>query len=133
MWALIGICLVAGIVFGTVKLGERYEGEGKSDYELMEEESGGTHGFPLTTSASKIRFVGLYCLYMAQSKDQLRNCRHRSARDIYNSNGNEFAWLYADGVIAYCASNAGPFCGSDNRRVVRERIDAFAKKQPQAG
>jgi len=121
---LIGACLLAGIVFGSVKLVERYEGEGKSPYELMEGEAKGEHGFPLRTPASRIRFVGLYCLYMAQSRDQLRRCDRRSASDVYNSNGDEFARLYADGVISYCAGNAGPFCGPVNRRVVRERIEA---------
>lgn len=124
IWALIGICLLAGIVVGSVKLFERYESDGRSPYELMEGESEGKHGFPLTTRASRIRFVTLYCLYMAQSRDQLRRCDRRSPRDVYNSNGDEFAWLYADGVISYCAGNAGPFCGPANRRVVRERIEA---------
>jgi hypothetical protein len=127
---LIGVCLMGGVVFGSVKLFEQHENDGKSAYELEQEELKGKHGFPLTTRASKIRFVGLYCLYTAQSKDQLRSCDHRSARDVYNSTGNEFAWLYAGEVITYCASNAGPFCGSENRRVVRKRIDALARNRP---
>jgi hypothetical protein len=93
-----GICLLAVVVFGSVKVFEHYEGDGRSPYEKLEDEfeqerAEGKDTFPLTTPASRERFVALYCLYMARSEDQLRRCARRPARDVYRSNGNEYAWL----------------------------------------
>lgn len=113
----LGICLFAVVVFGSIKVFEHYEGDGRSPYEKHEDEfeqerAEGKDTFPLTTRASRERFVALYCLYMARSKDQLRRCGRRPARDVYRSNGNEYAWLFASEVIAYCdrRGSAGRFC-----------------------
>ena len=114
---LFGLCLLAVVVFGSVKLFESHESDGRSDYEkgedeFAQEQAEGKDTFPLTTPASRERFVALYCLYMARSEEQLRRCVHRPARDVYRSNGNEYAWLFADEDIDYCdrRSSAGHFC-----------------------
>jgi len=114
---VLGICLLAVVVFGSIKVFDHYEGDGRSPYEKLEDEfeqerAEGKDTFPLTTPASRERFVALYCLYMARSEDQLRRCARRPARDIYRSNGNEYAWLFASEVIAYCdrRGSAGRFC-----------------------
>jgi hypothetical protein len=113
----LGIFLLAVVVFGSIKVFEHYEGDGRSPYEKHEDEfeqerAEGKDMFPLTTPASRQRFVALYCLYMARSKDQLRRCAGRPARDVYRSNGNEYAWLFASEAIAYCdrRGSAGRFC-----------------------
>ena len=113
---LVGVFLLAAVAFGSVTVIEHY-GDGRSPSEKVEDEieqerAEGKDTFPLTTPASKLRFVALYCLYTARSKDQLRHCIHRSARDVYRSNRNEYAWLFASEVIDYCESggSAGPFC-----------------------
>lgn len=114
---LFGLCLFAVVVFGSIEIIERYEADGRSPYEKQEDEfeqerAEGKDTFPLTTPASRARFVALYCLYMARSKDQLRRCARRPARNVYRSNGNEYAWLFAREVIAYCdrRGSAGRFC-----------------------
>jgi hypothetical protein len=114
---LLGVCLVAAVVFGSVKVFEHYGGDSgsaseKLEDELAQERAEGKDTFPLTTAASRDRFVALYCLYMARSKDQLRHCNRRPARDVYRSNGNEYAWLFAREAIEYCepGGSAGPFC-----------------------
>ncbi len=114
---LFGLCLIAVVVFGSVKLFESHEGDGRSDYEkgedeFRQEQAEGKDAFPLTTPASRERFVALYCLYLARSEGQLRRCSHRPARDVYRSNSNEYAWLFADEDIDYCdrRSSAGRFC-----------------------
>jgi hypothetical protein len=113
----LGVCLFVVVVFASVKVFEHYEGDGQSPYETLEDEleqerSEGKDTFPLTTPASRQRFVALYCLYMARSEGQLQRCARRPARDVYRSNGNEYAWLFASEVIAYCdrRSSAGRFC-----------------------
>ena len=115
--ALLALCLLAVAVFGSVKVIEHHEADGRSPYEKMEEElehdrAEGQDTFPLTTPASRKRFVARYCLYMARSEAQLRRCARRPARDVYRSSGNEYAWLFADEVIDYCdrRGSAGRFC-----------------------
>lgn len=110
---LLGVCLLAAAAFGSVKVIEHY-GDGRSPNEKLEDEfeqerAEGKDTFPLTTPTSRLRFVALYCLYTARSKEQLRRCSHRPARDVYRSSGDEYAWLFASEVIDYCES-AGPFC-----------------------
>jgi hypothetical protein len=114
---LLGLCLLSIVVFGSIKVFEHYEGAGRSPYEKLEDEfeqerAEGKDTFPLTTPASRKRFVALYCLYMARTEDQLRSCVRRPARDVYRSNGNEYAWLFAIEAIAYCdrRGSAGRFC-----------------------
>lgn len=109
------------VVFGGFKGFEHYSRDGRSPYEKLEgkleqERAEGKDTFPLTTTVSRERFVALYCLYMAGSKDQLRRCDRRSARDVYRSNGNEYAWLFASEVITYCdrGGSAGRFCDPAN-------------------
>jgi hypothetical protein len=126
---LLGLCLLAVVVFGSAKLFEGHEGDGRSDYEKGEDEfaqerAQGKDTFPLTTPASRERFVALYCLYMARSEGQLRRCSHRSARDVYRSDNNEYAWLFADEDIDYCdrRSSAGRFCDPTNVNGPIERI-----------
>ncbi|HEY0390091.1 MAG TPA: hypothetical protein VGC63_00095 [Solirubrobacterales bacterium] len=113
----LGICVLSAVAFGSVKIFDHYEGDGRSDYEkgqdeFEQERAEGVDTFPLTTLASRKRFVALYCLYMATSKDQLRRCDRRPARDVYRSDGNEYAWLFASEVITYCdrRGSAGRFC-----------------------
>ncbi len=127
---LLGLCLLAVAIFGSVKVIDHYEAEGRSPYEKLEDEleqerAEGKDTFPLTTPASRERFVALYCLYMARSEDQLRRCARRPARDVYRSNGNEYAWLFASEVIAYCdrRGSAGRFCDPAN---VKDPIDRIA-------
>jgi hypothetical protein len=129
---LLGLCLIAVVVVGSVKLFESHEGDGRSDYEKGEDEfqqerAEGKDTFPLTTLASRERFVALYCLYMARSEDQLRRCSHRSARDVYRSDNNEYAWLFADEVIDYCdrRSSAGRFCDPANVNGPIQRLEAL--------
>jgi hypothetical protein len=126
---LLGLCLLAGVVFASIKVIAHYEGDGRSAYEKHEDEfeqkrAEGKDTFPLTTPASRNRFVALYCLYMARSKDQLRRCVRRPARDVYRSNGNEYAWLFALEVIAYCdrRGSAGRFCDPAATKAPIERI-----------
>jgi hypothetical protein len=114
---LLGICVLALVVFGGVKAFEHYQDDGRSAYEKQEDEfeqarAEGKDTFPLTTPASQERFVARYCLYMARSEDQLRRCALRSARDLYRSNGNEYAWLFAVEAIDYCdrRGSGGRFC-----------------------
>lgn len=114
---LLGFCLLAAIVFGSIEVLQRYEADGRSPYEKLEDEfederAEGKDTFPLTTPASRERFVARYCLYMARSESQLRSCSRRPARDVYRSNDNEYAWLFADEVIDYCdrRGSAGRFC-----------------------
>jgi len=113
---LLGFCLLAVVVFGSVKVFNYYERDGRSPYEKLVDESEqeraeGKDTFPLTTPASRDRFVALYCLYMARSQDQLRRCNRRPPREVYRSKGNEFAWLFASEVIDYCqGGSAGRFC-----------------------
>jgi hypothetical protein len=118
---LLGLCLVVAVVIGSVKYFENYEADGRSDYEKLEdrleqERAEGVDTFPLTTPASRHRFVALYCLYMARSKDQLRRCYRRPAREVYRSQHNEYAWLFADEAIGYCdrRGSAGRFCDPAN-------------------
>jgi hypothetical protein len=127
----LGLVLFAVIVFGSVKLFDYYERDGRSPYEKWEDESeqdraGGEDTFPLTTPASKDRFVALYCLYMARSRDQLRRCSHRPPRAVYRSKDDEFAWLFASEVIDYCEGGgpAGRFCDSAD---VNGPIDRIAR------
>jgi hypothetical protein len=126
---LLGLCLLAVAVFGSVKFIERYEADGRSpneklEAELDEERAEGKDTFPLTTPASRKRFVARYCLYMARSKEQLRRCVRRPARDVYRSNGNEYAWLFADEAIDYCdrRGSAGRFCKSADSRDPIDRV-----------
>lgn len=114
---LLGLGLPAAIVFGSVEVFDYYERDGRSPYEKFEDESEqdqaeGTDTFPLTTPASRDRFVALYCLYTARSQDQLRRCSRRPPREVYRSKGDEFAWLFASEVIDYCEGGgpAGRFC-----------------------
>lgn len=127
---LLGLCLLAVVVFGSIKVIENYEGDGRSPYEKHEDEfeqarAEGKDTFPLTTPASRDRFVALYCLYMARSEDQLRRCARRPARDVYRSNGNEYAWLFAREVIGYCdrRGSAGRFCDPAD---IKDPIDRIA-------
>jgi hypothetical protein len=129
---LLGLCLVAVVVFGSVKLFESHEGDGRSDYEKGEDEfrqerAEGKDTFPLRTPASRERFVALYCLYMARSKDQLRRCARRPVRDVYRSDNNEYAWLFADEDIDYCdrRSSAGRFCDPANVKAPIHRIETL--------
>jgi len=129
---LVGICVLAVVVFGSIKVFDRYEQDGRSPYEKWDDEfeqekAEGKDTFPLTTLASRERFVALYCLYMARSKDQLRRCDHRPARDVYRSNNNEYAWLFASEVIGYCdrRSSAGRFCDPANVKGPIRRIEAL--------
>jgi hypothetical protein len=109
---LLGLVLLGAVIFGSVKVFDYYERDGRSPYEKWEDESAqdraeGEDTFPLRTPASRSRFVALYCLYMVRSKDQQRRCTRRSP-----SKGNEFAWLFASEVIDYCEGGgpAGHFC-----------------------
>jgi hypothetical protein len=127
---LLGLSLLALVVFGSIKLSEHYESAGRSPYEKQEDEfeqarAEGKDTFPLTTPASRARFVALYCLYMAKSEDQLRRCARRPARDVYRSNGNEYAWLFASEVIGYCdrRGSAGRFC---DPAAIKSPIDRIA-------
>ncbi len=127
---LLGLGLLAIVVFGSIQVFERYEDEGRSPYEKVEDElnqgrAEGKDTFPLTTPASRDRFVALYCLYMARSEDQLRRCARRPARDVYRSNGNEYAWLFASEVIGYCdrRGSAGRFCDPAD---IKDPIDRIA-------
>ena len=120
------------VAFGSVKVFEYYNRDGRSPYEKGEDEfeqerAEGKDTFPLTTPASRERFVALYCLYMARSKGQLRRCSRRPARDVYRSNGNEYAWLFASEVIGYCdcRSAAGRFCDPANVKGPIHRIKAL--------
>jgi hypothetical protein len=126
---LFGLCLIAVVVFGSIELFESHEGDGRSDYEKGEDEfeqelAEGKDTFPLTTPASRERFVALYCLYMARSEDQLRRCSRRPARDVYRSNNNGYAWMFADEDIDYCdhRSSAGRFCDPANVKAPIHRI-----------
>jgi hypothetical protein len=128
---LLGLCLLAIVVFGSVKVFEHYEGEERSPFEKLEDEfeqkrAEGKDTFPLTTSASRELFVARYCLYMARSEDQLRRCARRPARDVYRSNGNEYAWLFAREVIDYCdrRGSAGRFCAP---AITKDPIDRIAR------
>jgi len=114
---VLAVCLLAVLVFGAVKAFDDYNSDGRSPYEKLEDEfeqerSEGKDTFPLQTPASQRRFVALYCLYMARSEDQLRRCAQRPAREVYRSNGNEYAWLFASEAIGYCVRGgaAGRFC-----------------------
>jgi hypothetical protein len=114
---LLGLGLLAAVVFGSIKAFDHYERDGRSPYEKLDDEfeqerAEGKDTFPLTTPASQDRFVALYCLYMAKSENQLRHCNRRPARDVYGSNNNEYAWLFASEVIEYCdrRGSAGRFC-----------------------
>jgi hypothetical protein len=114
---LVGLCLLAAVVLSSIKVLEHYEEDGRSPYEKHQDEfeqgrAEGRDTFPLTTPASRERFVARYCLYMARSEDQLRRCARRPARDVYRSNGNEYAWLFASEVIDNCdrRGSAGRFC-----------------------
>jgi hypothetical protein len=131
---LLGLCLFAAVVFGSAKVFDHYEGEGdgRSDYEkgedeFQQEKAEGKDTFPLTTPASRERFVALYCLYMARSEDQLRRCSRRPARDVYRSDNNEYAWLFADEDINYCdrRSSAGRFCDPANVKAPVHRIEVL--------
>jgi hypothetical protein len=131
----LGICLLAVVVFGSIKVFDHYEGDGRSPYEKLEDEAEqeraeGKDTFPLPTPASRERFVALYCLYMARSEDQLRRCSRRPARDVYRSNDNEYAWLFASEVIAYCdrRSSAGRFCDPANVKAPIQRIEALVDR-----
>jgi hypothetical protein len=113
----LGVCLLAVVVFGSIKVFQHYNRDGRSPYEKLDDEfeqerAEGKDTFPLTTPASKERFVALYCLYMARSEDQLRRCDRRPARDVYRLNDNEYAWLFASEVTEYCDrhGSAGRFC-----------------------
>ena len=126
---LLGLGLLAVVVFGSIKVLEHYEGDGRSPYEKYEDkfEQGRAEGkdtFPLTTPASRDRFVALYCLYMAESEEQLRRCARRPARDVYRSNRNEYAWLFASEVIGYCdrRGSAGRFCDPTDSKGPIDRI-----------
>jgi hypothetical protein len=127
--ALVGLCLLAAVVFGSIEVLQHYESDGRSPYEkleddLEEERAEGKDTFPLTTPASRERFVARYCLYMARSVDQLLRCSRRPARDIYRSNGNEYAWLFARKVIGYCdrRGSAGRFCDPADLKDPNHRI-----------
>lgn len=127
--ALLGLCLFAAVVFGGIEVLERYEADGRSpneklEAELDEERAEGKDTFPLTTPASRQRFVARYCLYMARSKEQLRRCVRRPARDVYRSGGNEYAWLFADEAIDYCdrRGSAGRFCISADTKDPIDRV-----------
>ena len=112
---LLGFCLLAVVVFGSIKVFEHHE-DGGSDYEKImdersQEQAEGKDTFPLTTLASRKRYVALYCLYMAGSMEQLRRCYRRPARDVYRSTDNEAAGLFASEVTDYCEPGAaGRFC-----------------------
>jgi hypothetical protein len=115
--ALVGLGLLAAIVFGSIAVLRHYESDGRSPYEKREDEfederAEGKDTFPLTTPAARERFVARYCLYMARSVDQLRRCSRRPAREVYRSNGNEYAWLFGREAIDYCdrRGSAGRFC-----------------------
>jgi hypothetical protein len=129
---LLGACLLAVVVFGSVKVLRHYSRDGRSPYEKMTDEGEqerveDSDTFPLTTPASRERFVALYCLYIARSEDQLRHCSHRPARDVYRSNANEYAWLFADEVTMYCdrRSSAGRFCAPSNVNSPIKRLHAL--------
>lgn len=114
---LLGLCLLAAIVLGSIEVVQRYEADGRSPNEKLEDELEGERAegkdtFPLTTPASRERFVARYCLYMARSESQLRRCSRRPARDVYRSNDNEYAWLFAEEAIDYCdrRGSSGRFC-----------------------
>jgi hypothetical protein len=111
---LLGLVLFAAIVVGSIEIVDYYERDGRSPYEKWEDEAAqeraeGEDTFPLTTPASRDRFVALYCLYMARSRDQLRRCSRRPPREVYRSKDDEFAWLFASEVIDYC-EGGGRFC-----------------------
>jgi hypothetical protein len=136
---VLGVCLFAVVMFGSIKGIERYEDDGRSPYEKQEDEfeqgrAEGKDTFPLTTSASRNRFVALYCLYMARSEDQLRRCARRPARDVYRSSGNEYAWLFAREVINYCdrRGSAGRFCDPANVKDPIDRIAILTGRSPSA-
>jgi hypothetical protein len=127
--ALLGLCLLAAVVFGGIEVLQRYESDGRSPYEKLEDElederAEGKDTFPLTTPASRERFVARYCLYMARSEIQLLRCSRRPARDVYRSKGNEYAWLFADEAIDYCdrRGSAGRFCKTADYRDPVDRI-----------
>jgi hypothetical protein len=129
--ALLGLCLLAVVVFGSIKIFDHYEGDSRSAYEKQEDkfEQGRAEGkdaFPLRSPASRERFVARYCLYMARSEDQLRRCARRPARDVYRSNGNEYAWLFAREVIDYCdrRGSAGRFCAP---AITKDPIDRIVR------
>jgi hypothetical protein len=126
---VLGLCLLAMAVFGSVKIIEHHEEDGRSPYEKLEDEleadrAEGKDTFPLTTPASRKRFVARYCLYMARSEKQLLRCSRRPARDVYRSKGNEYAWLFADEVIDYCdrRGSAGRFCKTADDRDPVDRV-----------
>lgn len=84
---LLGLCLLAAIVFGSIEAWQRYEADGRSPYEKLEDELEderveGKDTFPLTTPASRERerSVPRYCLHTARSEGQLRSCARRRAR-----------------------------------------------------
>jgi len=90
--ALLGLCLLAVAVFGSIKVIERIEEDGRSPYEKLEDELEGERAvgkdtFPLTTPASRKRFVARHCLDKARSPEQLQRCVRRPARDVSRSDG----------------------------------------------
>jgi hypothetical protein len=131
----LSVGLLAVIVFGSLKVFEHYEQDGRSPYEKWEdkfeqEEAGGGDTVPLATLVSKERFVALYCLYMARSRDQLRRCGRRSPQDVYQSKNNEYAWLFASEVIEYCdpRGSAGRFCDPANVRSPIHRLEELISR-----
>jgi hypothetical protein len=126
---LLGLCLLAAVVFGGIEVIQRYEGDGRSPFEKLEAEleddrAKGKDTFPLTTPASRKHFIARYCLYMARSERQLLHCSRRPARDVYRSHGNEYAWLFADEAIDYCdrRGSAGRFCKTADHRDPVDRV-----------
>ncbi len=125
----LGAILLAVVVFGSAKAFERYNRDGRSPFEKLEddfeqEQAKGKDTFPLATARSGERFVALYCLYTARSENQLRRCNHRPARDVYRSKDNEYAWLFASEVIDYCdrRGSAGRFCDPTDIKGPIDRI-----------
>jgi hypothetical protein len=131
----LGVGLFAVVVFGSIKVFDHYERDGRSDYEKGEDEfeqerAEGKVTVQHATPASRARYVALYCLYMARSKDQLRRCSRRSAGDLHRSEGNEYAELFADGALDYCepGGTAGRFCDPANIKDPIRRIEALINR-----
>lgn len=82
---LLGLCLLAAIVFGSIEVWQRYEADGRSPYEKLEDElederAEGKDTFPLKAPAARQPSVSQHCLSQARSERQLRRCVSRPAR-----------------------------------------------------
>jgi hypothetical protein len=108
---LIGVVLLAAVVFGSVKVFQHHGGDGRSAMERVEDELGDESDYPYATRAREAKFVTRFCQYAARSESQLRSCQKLDGRRLYEHRGDDYRWLYGIGATEYCGRGAGLFCG----------------------